>query len=811
MTPDLAARSLAFLDWPDLLGQLSAFARSGRGAEVCRSLPFAPSLSEARHQMSLVTEMTGLIRPKAPGAPLGELPGLAFAEIEPLLNGAEKGMSLGAEELQLVAGVCEISSAVRRYFENKGEDRGDGTVPAPKLWDLASTLEPREEIAHRVRSTFDTSGQIRDSVSPDLARLRGERDTLSTRVRDEIESLMKSDEFAPHLQDEFVTMRQDRYVLPLKASSKSMGLGIVHDESRTGETVFVEPTVVVGLNNRLKVAELSINRETRRILEEIAKRVAEAAPAIRRNLETLTAIDVIAAKARLSVSTDSLPVDLVDEARIDLRQVRHPLLALRLERVVANDLALGEKGQARVLVISGPNAGGKTILLKSVGMAALLARAGLHVPCQPGSVVGFFQPVLADIGDQQSLAGGLSTFSAHLANVSGILAAAGEDKARPMVLVDELMVGTNPDQGAALARALLEALADLPGLVVTTTHYDSLKTLAQSDDRFRNGAMEYDLEKLAPSYRLRDGVPGRSYAFDIATRMGLPAGVIARANVLAGASTIGLEDVIARLEARESSLAVEADALAKARVEIETTAGDQRAAAESLRAREKELARESRKAIEEAVRDAREAIRAIVREAQNAGSARAAEMARRAVEATARAATADLPKEPPPPGEPAKIAMGALVFVPSLKSDGVVVKMPDARGRVKVAIGALNFDIDAAELRVPKTPPPAKSKYANSANAPLTGAGDSNEYTTPTKSNTIDLRGLRAEEAVQEVELYLDKAALEGKSPVFILHGHGTGALKKAVREYLARSPYVRKWRPGEKTQGGDGVSIIDL
>ena len=285
----------------------------------------------------------------------------------------------------------------------------------------------------------------------------------------------------------------------------------------------------------------------------------------------------------------------------------------------------------------------------------------------------------------------------------------------------------------------------------------------------------------------------------------------ARARALAGAATVGLEEVIAKLESREQSLAAEADLLAKARVEIEATAGDQRAAAEKLRAREKELALESRRAIEEAVSEAREAIRAIVRQAQEAGSARAAEQARRAIDATARAATAELPPEPPPPGEPiANPTVGMLVFVPSLKSDGTIVKI--AKWHVKVAIGALNFDVKPAELRGAKRPPSTvKTSRRESNAAPLVGAGDSTQYAIPSQTNTLDLRGLRADEAVTEVELYLDKASLEGKTPIFVLHGHGTGALKKVIREYLARSPYVRRWRAGEKGQGGDGVSVVDL
>ena len=813
----IAERSLAVLDWPEVIERLAAEARSERGVAACRALPFARSAEEARERIALVGEMASLVRE-------GALPGMGFPEAEPVLDAAEKGAPLDAEELQQVAGLCETAFAVKRFLAARSGPSaggvGGGFPECPGLWDLAQTIEPREEIGHRVRSTFDAAGGVRDSVSPELARLRRERESLSTRVRDEVERIMQSAELESVLQDRFVTLRADRYVLPLKASAKSLGLGIVHDTSRTGETVFVEPTAVVGLNNRLKLAELEIARETRRILEEITRRVAEAADDLRRAMDLLTRLDVLAAQARLSVAWDGTPPEIVPEPVVDLARARHPLLALRAASegfdVVANDIALGAGGSAtgRVLVISGPNAGGKTVLLKTVALAALLARAGFHVPAAPGSRVGLFEAVLADIGDQQSLAGGLSTFSAHLRNVAGILASAGEAGPRALVLVDELMVGTNPEQGAALARAVLEELADLPGLTITTTHYDSLKALAQGDARFRNAAMEYDLDALAPTYRLRDHVPGRSYALDIAERMGLPKGVLARARALAGATTVGLEDVIARLEAREAALAKEQDALERARTEVEAAAGKGKQAAEALVKRERELAMHSRDAIEDAVREAREALRAIVREAQRAGSARAAEAARQAVERTAQAASEKLPEEPAPEGEPPPVVeVGAAVYVPSLRAEGTIARAPDAKGRVKVTVGAITVDLGVAELRASKKkkPPPPKPPKKPKAAALAEPEPPPEDYAVQTKQNTLDLRGARADDAIEQVEQFLDRSALEGRTPVFVIHGFGTGALRKAVREYLARSPYVRRWRPGAQGQGGDGVVIVDL
>ena len=812
----IAERSLAFLDWPEVIERLASEARSERGRAACYALPFAASPAEARGRIALVAEMAAI-------ANEGALPGLGFPEAEAVLAAAQKGAPLGVEDLQSVAGLCEVAFAVKRFLAARAPGAGGGFVECPLLWDLASTIEPREEVAHRIRSTFDSAGQVRDSVSPELARLRREREALSVKVREEVERVMRSDEYKLHMQDEFVTLRADRYVLPLKASAKSMGLGIVHDTSRTGETVFVEPTAAVGMNNRLKLAELEIGRETRRILEEIARRVGEAAPALRRATELLTKLDVIAAQARLSVGWDGTAPEIVEEPIVDAERARHPLLALQPgNTVVANDISLGLEGNARVLVISGPNAGGKTVLLKTVALCALLTRAGFLVPARAGCRIGFFEAVLADIGDQQTILGGLSTFSAHLRNVAEILEGASAAGRRALVLVDELMAGTNPDQGSALARAVLEELADLPGLTITTTHYDSLKALAQGDPRFRNAAMEYDLDALAPTYRLRDHVPGRSYALDIAERMGLPKGVLARARALAGATTVGLEDVISRLEAREAALAKEEEALRNARVEVEAVAGKGKQAAEALVRRERELAKHSREAIEDAVRDAREALRSIVREAQRAGSARAADSARKAVDETAKAVTAKLPEDPEPLEDevPLDMAVGAAVFVTSLRAEGNVARLPDAKGRVKVTVGAMSVDLAVSDLAPSKkkAPPkpvqkqPQQKKPKSDAGAelpPPVDGGDS--YAVQTPQNTLDLRGTRADDAIEQVEQFLDRASLDGRTPVFVIHGFGTGALRKAVRAYLERSPYVRRWRPGATNQGGDGVVIVDL
>jgi DNA mismatch repair protein MutS2 len=860
--PASPAFRLASLDWPELVARLAAEARSEPGRAACEALvdpgALAGDLERARVLGEEVEEVARLLAAKVSPPPL------AFDDVDPQLVATERGEILGHDELRPVAALCEVGAEARSFFrpvlapgdEAEGDDEGAGDRarrPATPLCGThAAGLVPLRELARSIRETFDSSGQVRDEVSPELARLRREREALSGRVRSEIERLMRDETHAPVMQDQFWTIRQDRYVLPLKASAKSMGLGIVHDSSRTGETVFVEPVAVVALNNRLKMADLGIEHEVRRILEALSRDVAEAAPSLRGNLAILTTLDVICAKARLGFAYEGSPAILVDDTFIDLRQARHPLLVLRAARegfrVIPNDVTLGGD-EARILIVSGPNAGGKTVTLKVLGLAALMVRAGLLVPAAPGSKVGFFDDVLPDIGDRQSVMGDLSTFSAHLANLAAILRAAGVGEGqeagfsterggpgprrarRVLVLLDELMAGTNPEQGAALARATLEALAGLGegALVITTTHADALKALPEADPRFRNAGMEYDLARLAPTFRVRSGVPGRSYALDVAARMGMPAGVLARARELAGGTTVALEEVIATLEAREAELAEETARLQRARAEMEATTDDQRAAREALERRERDLAVHSRAAIEAAVREAREAIRAIVRQAQQAGSARAAEEARTALASAAETALRDLPRAPPVArAAPAALKIGTRVRLAALGTEVVVAQLPDERGRLKVTMGKVTVGVHLSELAAPTSPSPAPPvdpskrkdiRRANARAAALAGdtpaAAPTQEETlawaVPSGANTLDLRGQRADDVRDAVESYLDRAAMEDRSPVFILHGHGTGALKKVVRDYLAASPYVRRFAPGGKGQGGDGVTVVEI
>lgn len=801
-------RSLEFLDWPVVTARLSDYAGSSRGRTACATLEPFEDIDQARDALTLTGEMARLLDEADP-------PGMGFPEIEKLVDGAIKGAVLSPEELGDVAAVAEVATAARRFYTANAE-------LAPALAARAADLTPMADLASSIRTCFDGEGRIRDHVSGELARLRRDRERLSTEIRAEMDRIKKDDAWGKILQDDYVTIRGDRFVLPIKASAKNMDLGIVHDTSRSGETVFIEPTELVHRNNQLKITEVQLQRETRRILAELAGDVAERADALRRNVEIATELDVVLAKARFARVLEATAPTLVDEPVIALPAVRHPLLILKRmgkqqeEVVIANDVFID--ADVRSLVITGPNAGGKTVLLKSIALCALMIRCGMHVPTADGARLGFFAPVLADIGDQQTVLGDLSTFSAHLQNLSRILDALS-DRGVPLILLDELFVGTNPDQGAGLARATLEHIVEhTQSRILVTTHYDALKALAATDERFRNAAMEFDAEHLRPTFRLADGMPGRSYAYDIAQRFGVPESILERARDLTRDASRGLEDVIAGLEAREAEMAQANKKLEAARLELDRKTAERDAATRELNETIRKLREEHLEEARELIEGARDEIRKLVAEAQRTGGAKAADTARRQLEEKAEALTTalepDVAEVEEPTGE-VDVSVGAAVFVPTLGRDGTVTAIND-RGRAEVAVGSFTVEITMDELQPPRRKAPSKPQRRKAPEPPTpTPAPEIDdggiEYSRPTSTNTCDLRGMRVDEALAEVERYLDRAALDGRTPIFLIHGHGTGALKRSVREYVSGSAYVQRWRPGEGDQGGDGVTVVDL
>ncbi len=782
----VSAKCLARLEWPDLTARLAARLRTAQALALLERAPFADSVEAARRWLSETSEARAL-QGAGTDLPCGALPELS-AELARLA----KGGALSASELLTVGRLARAVADARALFSRRAGE-------APLLAERSRALSDARPLADAIDRTLDASGGVRDSASPALAAARREAREAAGRVRERVDGLLGERELRAALQDDFVTMRNDRYVLPVRAEARSRVPGIVHDASASGTTLFIEPEAVVELNNRLKQAELAIERETRRVLMELSAQAAPAAPALGADLEILAQLDLAFARARLAEDLGANEPLFDDDARFELRQLRHPLLPAD---AVPNDLRLGES--FHVLVISGPNAGGKTVAMKALALAALMARAGLHVAAAPGSRVGAVDAVLADIGDEQDIRESLSTFSAHMANLATIVSEAGP---RSLVLLDEIGVGTDPGEGTALAQAILEVLAHSEARVVATTHFGLLKEMADVDARFENACVDFDEETLAPTYRLRLGMSGASSARAVAARMGMPASVLERANGLLAREDRRLDQMLAEISASRAALERERSEAARLRVESETARNDYRAKLERLQERRDQLFAAMREGLDGAFQNAHAEVAAVIRELQRGGSARDAARAReRLIELQQKAEQAEQahksPASEPPhtrvdwrhsrPGDPVDV-VGA--------GSGTLLALPDARGRVRVQVGSARLTVPAERVR-------GRPAAASRPTPPIVQVDPLPDRSTPTR---VDVRGLRLEEAMSAVEKALDDAARAGLSYLEILHGIGTGALMSGVRERLRELPHVKRIEAGAAETGGPGVTLAFL
>ncbi len=800
--PLLFEQTTRVLEWDRLLEALARYARSSMGARCCRELPLESGLEAARTRLRETGELLSLLETADP------FPALAFPDVREPLARASKGAPMEAYELRDCSIVLGLVDEVVRYL-SRHRDR------APVLCKLAEPLESVPQIGHVKREidlAIEPDGSIRESASPELRRLTHHAHDLKQYMRQRLEQILHSKRYAEVLQETYFAQREGRYVVPVKVEMSGKIPGIVHDVSASGATVFLEPRELVELNNAIKVADLEVDREVRRILRELSAMVAERAGAILRAMETLAELDCIAAKAALSCQLGARPVALNECGRIQLKQARHPLLALAKERVVANDLLVDE--QVRVLVISGPNTGGKTVTLKMLGLFALMVRAGLPLPCAPESEMAFFPEVYADIGDAQDLAKDLSSFSAHMTQMIRLLnhattAAAETNQApRALVLLDEPVTSTDPVEGAALAEALLVRLAQLKMKVVATTHYNALKALAQSRPDFANASVEFDIGTLSPTYRLLMGMPGGSSAFDIAGRLGMEESVLEDARRFLKGDERALEDLLSGLQEHQRRLAAEADRASLARVEAERAS---REAAEIL-ARLCETEQDERKSVKRKLTDellrARAAIQAILDDVKRERTVQKAKEAKqRLTELEQRAEAALAAPSEPVPVE--RLHAGDPVEILRLGATGTLLESPSGRKRVRVKVGEGEVSVPVSALagisRLPAEEP------VHSQQPRTTALSGSTAYPPRVAPTALDVRGKAADEALDLLIASLDRAALQGEPSLKIIHGHGTGRLKAALREYLQVSPYVASFRSGERAEGGDGVTIVEL
>ncbi len=797
MSPDLE-RSLLVLGWPDVLVALAAGCRTLAGARAAATWPLLSDASAIRAAYQEVRELWELERGGL-RCPVG-----GVLDIGGAVERAGRGLTLECEDLRAVAGGLEGLSILRRWAESVADE-------APAVFLVAHPIDVNAELLALLRRSFDALGQLSGVEYPLLDELRRRKESLRTRIQATLDELIRDDGLGAMLQDRYVTERNGRFVLPVKSSFRR-GLGIVHGTSQSGETSYVEPAAVVELHNDLTEAESALYREERRILGELSDKVGRGRAPILASLAASVRLDLVCARvgfgSRLAGTLPQVQTDGV----LTVKDARHPLLALAAlptperplaRNVVGNDLELTPRTPG--LVLTGPNAGGKTIALKTLGLLAVLVRAALPLPCAPGARVDVFDPIFADIGDQQSVADGLSTFSAHVQSLTRAIATA-----RPgaLVLIDEITAGTDPTQGAALARAVVEALVDAGARVAVTTHFPEMKGLALADLRFAVAAAQFVDGR--PTFRLETGAPGASHALAIARQMGMPEAVLERAE--------GVMDEAARALARQ--LEALDEERGQARRETERLRAERATVAEqmaTMAAREAVLARRIERAVAEEVDKARarmrereDEVKALVAALQADPSLRGANEALRRLRAVAVAGDEGAVAAPVPVASPPTEALvvGQRVRHALL---GVVDVVEIAREKAKVSSRGMASWVGLAELsamgggekRHHARVIVAAAKTASQME-PLAGVH------VAVAPNTLDLRGFRVDEALNAIEPFFDSHT-NRTGVVFLLHGHGTGVLKEAVRRWLPASRYVRDFRPANAEEGGDALTVVRL
>ncbi len=704
-------------------------------------------------------------------------------DIAPFVLRARRGGRLSGQELLAIS---ETLSAAARVGEALLGER-----PA-LLHELGRSIKPLPALRARLQQSIDPAGELLDSASPALGGLRRAVRIAYERLRSKLETIVHQSDISGALMEPLVTLRNGRYVVPVRADARGKVKGIVHDQSGSGQTLFIEPLVMVELGNKWREAQLKVETEEERILDELSEVVAGQAAPLDETLAALATFDFWIARARLAGEMDGVRADTSKRDEVELLSARHPGLT---GNVVPIDIRLGI--EFRALVITGPNTGGKTVTLRTLGLLALMHQAGLHVPAATGSRLPIFRDVFADIGDEQSIAQSLSTFSGHMRSIVRIVAAAGKNT---LVLLDELGAGTDPTEGSALAQALIDHFIAAGALVAATTHYPELKAYAHNTAAAENASVEFDIETLSPTYRLRIGLPGTSQAFAIAERLGLSAGLVQDARSRLGRAEEEFERTLASIKeaqlTAEESLARATEAEERARIarhEAEEERGRARRERETVQADARAEAQRALSEVQAEILAARELLaRASLTEA------RLEELAQQLDERLSTLSADPAPAAEPVVEESRPIAVGTTVRSRD-GWQGTVAEIDEGSQQATIAAGPLKVRVPLEGLEIV-------------ASAPTSLLGETIRPQVHRLIPTnLDLRGARVDEALESLDQYLNDAALAGAQKVTVIHGHGSGALRDALRAQLRSHPLVKSWRPGERGEGGDGATIVEF
>jgi len=805
----ITTETLNLLEWHRLCQHLSTFAATKLGVVAARHLKLPTTKAESQQLLAQTQEIYNLEQVLDSG--------WTFKGIQDIGESLERvkiGGMLSAKELLDLATTLAGVRYLRRLIDAKSDE-------LKTLAELITDLRTYPEIEKEIHHCIDDRCEITDRASPKLAEIRSETKNLRTRIYQVLQGIMQRNPTA--IQEAVITQRSDRFVLSVKPGQKETIRGIVHDVSSTGSTYYIEPNSIVQLGNQLRQKERQEQREEEAILKALTEKVAAVREDLERMLAVATILDLATARARYGSWLEANPprfIEVEQQETITLRRLRHPLLVWQERHeegsaVVPIDVIV--KPETKVVAITGPNTGGKTVTLKTMGLAALMAKAGMFVPAKEPVEIPWFKSILADIGDEQSLQQSLSTFSGHIRRISRIIAALNENSLKnktedssSLILLDEVGAGTDPAEGSALAIALLKYLAEHGLLTIATTHYGELKALKYQDERFENASVEFDDSTLQPTYRLLWGIPGRSNALTIAQRLGLSAEIVAEAQALVGAgSSDDVNQVIAALEAQRREQETKAQAAGKLLEQTERFYSEVSEKASSLQEREKALKISQEQAIHQAISEAKTEIAKVIRRLQQGDQT--VQKAQQATEALNQITAQELAKtqalKVAKPGYRPKL--GEKVRIPRLNQTGEVLSVDESVEQIVVRFGLMKMTVGLSEIESldgqkaevkPKTPKAATATKTQSKQAPVM---------VRTSQNTLDIRGSRVDNAEVDIESAIARALESGV--LWIIHGKGTGRLRQGVHEFLQRHPQVERFELAPQKEGGSGVTVVYL
>ncbi len=795
------ARSFRALEYAKVVEQLMRQAATTVGKEQCQDLRPRVDVDWIRQRLVETSEARGLLEQ------VGTPPWGGVTDIRSLLQQARAEAVIEPHELLAIRDFAIACQRLRAYFAGADEQ-------APTLAELGGSLREHTELHQQIGRCISDEAEVKPNASDELARLYHRAQTLRGRLHQRLESILTQYNSRGWLQDPLIVQRAGRWCLPVLTQYQSRFPGLVHDRSGSGATVFMEPEAVVELGNELRSTELAIDEEIRRILRQLTAEVAACSDELGDDLRQIGQLDFIFAKGQMSRAQQATEPEITDEGGyINLNRARHPLLA---GEVVPIDLWLGR--DFATLIITGPNTGGKTVTLKTVGLLALMAQSGLHVPAEPGTVLSVFDAVYADIGDEQSIEQSLSTFSSHMTQIVKIMgriksaARGGTIPVNALVLLDEIGAGTDPAEGSALARAILERLHAAGCRTIATTHYNDLKAFAYAQDGMQNASVQFDPHTLEPTYKLLIGYPGPSNAFEIAAHLGLPPAVVQDAQQLLGHRSRDFSQALQQVHATQRQLHDERYQAAETGRELEELRQDYERQLQKLQQERDRLLSEGFAEAQQIIADARQQTQQIIRELQQQPrhTARSEELRRELKEAQRRLQEAQArreqqlrqQREAEADAEPlAAVTPGEHVYVPAFDREATVLETPDEETAL-IQAGNIRIEVNISDLR------PSRESTKPLATPPGRTLEIRKQMTVP---NEIHLRGLTVDEALARLDKYLDDVMLSGLTQVRIIHGKGTGTLREAIHDYLRQHSSVRDFRLADPATGGEGATEVVL